>query len=106
MSGAHQDVPRAEHGQTNNTVGIRRVADDMPLWRLLALALLDLAGVQVEHIALGVVVGMIEGQRPMVMFTRSMTWGPSGWRTRTRSALASLHSLRRPAASDLGRQQA
>src|ERR1700722_2082064 len=40
------------------------------------------------------------------MFTRSMTEGPSGWRTPTRSALASAHSLRRPAATDSDRPPA
>ncbi len=69
MSVTLQDLPCAEHRQSNDAVSPGRIADDKALWRFLAVGRLRRANVQVEHVVIG----------PIVMFTRSMTWGPSGW---------------------------
>jgi len=73
---AVQDVSRAEHRQA--TCGWFRAHSGRrgPL-RLLALGWLGRADMQVEHVAIGVVVGVIEAQRPDRDVTRSMTWDPS-----------------------------
>ncbi len=61
---AVQDVSRAEHRQANDAAGAGRIADDVALWRLLALGWLGRADMQVEHVTIRVVVGVIEAQRP------------------------------------------
>src|SRR5690349_15519036 len=53
----------AHDGQTDNVLSAGREAEDMSLWRLLALGLLRLADMQIEHVVLGVVVGVVEGDR-------------------------------------------
>lgn len=54
-----QDVSRTEHRQANDAGGSGRIADDVALWRLLAHGWLGRADMQVEHVAIGVVVGVI-----------------------------------------------
>jgi hypothetical protein len=57
-----QNVPRTEQRQANNSASTRRVADDVPLWRLLTLTGLRLTHVQVKHIVRGVIVRVVEAQ--------------------------------------------
>ena len=54
----------------------------LPLW---------LADTQVEHVVLCVVVGAIEGNRPIVMFTRSISADPSGSQTLRSLVPAPVH---------------
>jgi hypothetical protein len=57
------DLPSADHGQTDDPLRARRVAHDVTLGRLLALPSLRQTDMEVEHVALGVVVGVIEHER-------------------------------------------
>lgn len=61
---ALQDSSSTEDRETHDMAGAGRKAQDVPLRRLLPLIDLRLADVQVEHVVLGVVVGVIEAQRP------------------------------------------
>src|SRR5580704_3610449 len=61
---ALQHAPCSEHRQTHDPTGSGRVADDVALRRLLTLARLRLAYMQIQHVVVSIVVGVIEAQRP------------------------------------------
>jgi hypothetical protein len=48
----------------DNLIGVWRVAQDVPLGRLLTLSHLWLADMQVEDVVLGVIVGVVKAHRP------------------------------------------
>src|SRR5215212_6342057 len=55
-----EDVARADHRQADDALRAWCVADDVALRRLLPLAPRGLTDVQVEHVVLGVVIGVVE----------------------------------------------
>lgn len=57
---AVEDALSTENGQSDNVLAAQRVAQDMSLGRLLALSLLGLPDMQIEHVAAGVIVGIVE----------------------------------------------
>ncbi len=58
-----QDLLRVDDGQANDLLGAWGEAKDVSLGRLFAFAGLRLADLQVEDVAVGVVVGVVEAQR-------------------------------------------
>src|SRR5215467_12925298 len=58
-----EDALGAENGQSNDVLGAQLVTQYMTLRGLLTLSLLGLSHVQVEHVAIGVIVGTVKGDR-------------------------------------------
>ncbi len=77
-----EDALSAENGQPDDALATQCVAEHMTLGGLLALGLLRFSNMQVKHIAVGVVSAWSKVMWPILMFTCSMTSGPSGCRTR------------------------
>src|SRR5947209_16228601 len=58
-----QDLTRVDDGQANDLLGAWCEAKNVSLGRFFAFTGLRLADVQVEDVAVGVIVGVVEGQR-------------------------------------------
>jgi len=76
VSVAVEEPEGLEHGQADDALGARLEAQDMALRGLLSFSILWGANMEVQHVAIGVVVGVVEDQRPIVTGTASIASGP------------------------------